>query len=143
MLLFSNFQPNINFVQNSIIQFDSLDEQSCYDLDNAIIEYQDITNENSRKNENTNQSSSTALKPKSNECDNKIIIDITDNNKNGKSLNKRGRKRKNEIRNAKNTKFRKDNEMKKIKAYLINFIFDNLKNFLLIINIVKVLKEKI
>ena len=124
MLLFSNFQPNINFIQNSIIQFDSLDEQSCYDLDNAIIEYQDITNENSRKNENTNQSSSTALKPKSNEYDNKIIIDITDNNKNGKSLNKRGRKRKSEIRNAKNTKYRKDNEMKKIKAYLLNFIHD-------------------
>ena len=128
MLLFSNFQPNINFVQNSIVQFDSLDEQSYYDLDNAIIEYQDITNENSRKNENTNQSSSTALKPKINEYDNKIIIDITDNNKNGKSLNKRGRKRKSEIRNAKNTKYRKDNEMKKIKAYLINFIFDNLNS---------------
>ena len=44
-----------------------------------------------QQNENTNQSSSTALKPKSNEYDNKIIIDITDNNKNGKSLNKRGK----------------------------------------------------
>ena len=51
-------------------------------------------------------------------------IKIKNDIKNKKENIRKGRKKKNEERNTKNNKFRKDNEMKKIKAYLLNFIHD-------------------
>lgn len=122
-----DFDPSEYQEENSLsdyINYDTRKEIIFFDFEKEFSRNQDFNIKKDIDNTDIiNKTSFTTLKQP--EIEN-IIIDNKEINK--KENIRKGRKKKNEERNTKNNKFRKDNEMKKIKAYLINFIFDNLNS---------------
>ena len=118
-----DFDPSEYQEENSLsdyINYDTRKEIIFFDFEKEFSRNQDFNIKKDIDNTDIiNKTSFTTLKQP--EIEN-IIIDNKEINK--KENIRKGRKKKSEERNTKNNKFRKDNEMKKIKAYLLNFIHD-------------------
>jgi len=103
-----------------------LEESSFFDPNKDFFKYQNSDEENIQKNDTTIKTSSQTQNQHIIESNKKIMINIKDDKKSEKLTKKRGRKKKKEERTAKHTQFSQDNEMKRIKTYLLNFIYNTL-----------------
>ena len=118
---------------NDILSSSQIYENVGFEFDFDLNNIQELPKDQNNNEEKDNQvfTSTKITFPKiANKInDNKEIINIileeskNENKNNGKKL---GRKRKNEEREAFHTKDRDDNQMRKVKTYIMNFILDYL-----------------
>ena len=118
---------------NDILSSSQIYENVGFEFDFDLNNIQELPKDQNNNEEKDNQvfTSTKITFPKiANKInDNKEIINIileeskNENKNNGKKL---GRKRKNEEREAFHTKDRDDNKMRKVKTYIMNFIWDYL-----------------
>ena len=136
-----NEQFEKNFSQNQMDNLgnesinDALSSNSNYDNIGLVSDFNlnqgpELFKDQEIKEENDNQiqiSTENTLPKKQNKLsDKKADNIIKKRHKDKKDKKIRGRKRKSEKREASHTKYRSDNEMRKVKTYIMNFIFDYL-----------------
>ena len=130
-----NFSQNqMNNLENESIS-DALSSNSNYDNIGLVSDFNlnqgpELFKDQEIKEENDNQiqiSTKNTLPKKQNKLtDKKADNIIKKRHKDKKDKKIRGRKRKSEKREASHTKYRSDNEMRKVKTYIMKFIFDYL-----------------
>lgn len=122
----STFGDGSNHYSEDNLSLRILEESSFFEPNKDFFKYQNLDEENIQKKDTTIKTSSPTQNQRVIESNKNITINIKDDKKSEKFTKKRGRKKKKEERTAKHTQFSQDNEMKRIKTYLLNFIYNTL-----------------